>query len=146
MTNQPFSILDKVAGARAILTVVKKVQEAKPEASPSAVWRASRLAIGAKLAKLEDKADKGVKLSESQLKTLHALQVADTQLVTFGDLFGDDEATRMLTEEERAYLNKVNEERKARAKAAADARKAKKASETGSKANGKAQPAQLALA
>lgn len=137
MTNQPFSILDKVAGARAILTVVKTVQEAKPEASPSAVWRASRLAIGAKLAKLENK---GVKLSESQLKTLHALQVADTQLVTFGDLFGDDEATRMLTEEERAYLNKVKEERKAKAKAAVVSRRRRD-----KKANGKVE-AQLALA
>jgi hypothetical protein len=127
LSNRPFSVIEKVAGARAILTVIKRVQEAKPEAKPSLVWRATRLAVMEKLSKLEKAVDAGKELSETQTKALHALRVADTQLINFEAMFGDDETTRELDDDERAILAKINEERKARAKASADARKAKAA-------------------
>ena len=127
MTNQPFSILEKVSATRAVMSVLKRVQEAKPDASPSIVWRATRLAVGKKLGTLLDKPFQS--LSANQVATLRALECADTLLVSFGAIYGDDETTRELDPEERAALVEMAEKRKAAAAKSAAARKAKKAAE-----------------
>jgi hypothetical protein len=127
VSNRPFSILEKVAATRAVMSVLKRVQEAKPDAAPSIVWRAARLAVGAKLSKLLDRPVDG--LTANQVATLHALECADTLLVSFGAIYGDDETTRALEPDERLVLEEMAAKRKAAAKASADKRKAKKVAE-----------------
>lgn len=127
MTNRPFSILEKVAATRSVMGVLKRVAEAKPEATPSDVWRATRLALGAKLGLLLKKQDNGVKLTDNQLAMLASLECADTLLISFGTIYGDDETTRALEPEEVLVLQEIAAKRKAAAVASAAKRKQAKA-------------------
>jgi hypothetical protein len=127
MTNRPFSILEKVAATRAVMSVLKRVAEAKPEAAPSAVWKATRLAVNTKLGNLLNKQDAGVKMTETQLSAIAALECADTLLISFGTMFGDDDTTRMLEPEEVQVLQAIAKKRKDAAAASAAKRKEAKA-------------------
>jgi hypothetical protein len=133
MTNRPFSVLEKVAATRAVMGVLKRVQEAKPSAAPSAVWKATRLAINTKLGLLLKKQDAGVVMTENQLATVAALECADTLLISFGTIYGDDETTRALEPSEVLVLEEIAAKRKAAAKASADKRKTAKAAKPAEK-------------
>lgn len=124
MTNMPASVLQKVEATRAVMSVLKRVQEAQPAASPSQVWRAVKGAVYSKLSKLETKEV----LTDTEHKAVLALRVADGLMTTFQSLYGDDETTRALEPEEVAFLTAQAEKRKAAAKASREKRAAAKAS------------------
>ena len=60
---------------------------------------------------------------------MHALECADTLLISFGSIYGDDETTRALEPDERLVLDEMAAKRKAAAAKSAAARKAKKAAD-----------------
>ena len=97
-----FSILEKVAATRAILTVAKSVQERRPDASVEDVLTAIEAAVLVKLDKLSSKPF--AKLSAAQVASLGALKTAKSVMPAVLDFLGDAETTRALDASERDAL------------------------------------------
>jgi hypothetical protein len=144
-TNAPkFSVLDKIAAVRQVMSVALRVVKAKPDVSLQRIARATQAAVMTKLEKLEGKVEA---LNDKQLDTMYALQAADEILPQLVDLIANADTTRALSDEEVSVLIKDLEEAKAKRKAAADKRKAEKeAKAPAAKPAAKADPKQLALA
>ena len=125
--SKSFSLLEKVSGIRQILTVVKSVQERKPDESTAHVLEVVEVAIYVKLSRLQAKPLSA--LSANQVASLEALRVAKAVLPDVLDLLGDEETTRQLDADERSALQTLADDRKAKREASAAKRKAAKAPE-----------------
>jgi hypothetical protein len=122
MSAYKFSILEKVAAMKAIASVAKSVQEAKPDDSISDVIAAIELAILLKLNRLSQK--KFVELKPAQVLMLNALRVAKNVMGDVFEFLGDEETTRQLDASERDAIASLKAKRSATAKASAAKRKA----------------------
>lgn len=122
-----FSLLEKVAGIRQILTVVKAVQERKPDDSVESVLAAVEVALLVKLSKLASKPF--ASLTAAQVISLNALQTAKAVLPDVLTLLGDAETTRTLNADERAAMASLKAKATASRAASAEKRKAAKAVE-----------------
>jgi hypothetical protein len=144
-SNAPkFSVLDKIAAVRQVMSVALRVVKAKPDVSLQRVARATMAAVLSKLEKLESKVEG---LNDKQLDTMYALQAADEILPQLIDLIANADTTRALTDDEVTVLIRDLEEAKAKRKAAADKRKAEKEAEAKGKSEKapKADAKQLAM-
>jgi hypothetical protein len=131
--NTPkFTVLQKVEALRQIVTVVKRVQMARPEAKLPVIMRAIKVSILGSLEKLEGKEDK---LDAKGLARLHALRTAEVILEDALEVLMDPDTTRELSADEVEALVALREEAKATRKKQADARKAKAKQEEKPKAD-----------
>lgn len=114
-----YSVLDKVAGVRLILSAAKRVQEARPDAAVSGVRRAITIAILGSLEKLAKK--DFASLDAKAVLRLNALRVAEGCLAQTLELIADEATTRELNADERAAFAVILADKAAK-------REAKKAS------------------
>lgn len=110
-----YSVLDKVAGVRLILSAAKRIQEAKPDADVRAVRRAIQVAVLGSLQKMEKKpfAD----LDAKGVARLAALRVAEEVMTRALDLIADEATTRVLNADERDAFAAVLADKQAKREA-----------------------------
>ncbi len=150
MTVKQFSILEKVAAYRAILSVAKSVQEKRPDAPVDLVIDAIGAAVSAKLNRLIGKSFES--LTAVQVTALGNLRVAQRVMPDLLDLLGDEETTRALSPDERDALviklaDAAEKRKAAAAKRAAEKEKTGDAPKAPKKEKAaKPAPAQLSLA
>lgn len=131
MSIKQFSILEKVAAIRAILTVAKTVAEKRLDAPVNHIIDAIELAMLNKLTKLRSKPF--ASLDAKEVVTLHVLETARTVLGDVLAILGDEETTRVLNDDEKMALEELKAQAKAKRELssaktkAADKKAAKKA-------------------